>query len=248
MRATLLATTVVFMQLACSVAAAGDFRVGAKVYAGNDKTPIVETLTVFNDVMAYDFMLTGSKEVTVYDRLGNRIVVLDPSRKVQTIYLLTELNAQIQKMKELHANGVNKALFDPDFTIRYNETEGSITAKGAQVEYWARGSTPSDPVNASTYLEFTDWAARLNAVAKGGLPPFSRMVLNAELKKHNLMPAEIDVTIKHPESRGAIIHLSSQQETQWRLLEADKDRIAEVSRQMKEFQYVTPIAYRAGDK
>lgn len=248
MRNILLAATVLMIQSACAVAMAGDFRVGTKVYAGNDKTPIVETLTLFSDVVAYDFMLTGSKEVTVFDPLGNRMVVLDPSRKVQTIYQLTQLNQEIQKMKELHGNGVNKALFHPNFKIRFNKTENSVTAKGAQVEYWAKGSTPDIAANALTYLEFADSVARLNTVSKGGMPPFSRLALNSELKKHKLMPAEIDITVQHPESRGAVIHLSSQHETQWKLLEADKDRIAAVSRYMKEFEYVTPTAYRDSEE
>lgn len=246
MRFLLLVGVLVFAPSA-SFAQMSEFRIETAVFAGGDKSPIVETLTLISGDVVYDFMLAGAKEITVYDPLRNRIVLLDPSRKVQTTFLLPRLNNDIEQLKELGVAGENKALYDPQFKVQYNEQEKSVMLKGLQVEYWAKGEAGDKVAETARYLEFTDWAARLNAVSKGGMPPFSRLELNRELKKRQILPNEIDITIKHPRSQGAVIHLRSTHTPLWSLTAADKDRLKKAGASMTTFKHVSPIAYRTGE-
>ena len=61
-----------------NVALAEEFRVDTDVYLeGEGKEPIAETLTLFSNGLIYDFILTGSEEITIFDVDRGHIVMLD---------------------------------------------------------------------------------------------------------------------------------------------------------------------------
>src|SRR5690242_19214648 len=66
-----------------SATRADEFRVESKVYNSENGPPVSESLTLFHEGRAYD-LLSSPPEITIFDIAKNRIVMLDPVRKVRT--------------------------------------------------------------------------------------------------------------------------------------------------------------------
>ncbi len=81
-----------------TAATAEEFRVESKVFSGKDEAPVSESLTLFADGRVYDF-LSSPREITVFDFIRGRIVLIDPVRKVRTEMTTEQLNDFIDKLR-----------------------------------------------------------------------------------------------------------------------------------------------------
>ncbi len=81
---------------ACSLsirpAAADDFRIESKVFAGTETSASSESLTLFSGNRAYDF-ISAPHEITIFDFSRDEIVLLDSTRKVRTEMNTEKLNS-----------------------------------------------------------------------------------------------------------------------------------------------------------
>src|SRR5687767_13323220 len=67
---------------------AQDFRIDTEIFVGlesekKEKEPAAETLTIFTNGMVYDFLLSDTREMTLFDPSRGRFTLLDESRRVK---------------------------------------------------------------------------------------------------------------------------------------------------------------------
>src|SRR5262245_48834088 len=77
--------------VALATVEAQEFRVDSEVFAGQEKQPFLETLTIFTSGIAYDFQLTQPREITVFDPGRGRFTMLDETRQVKAVVTTADL-------------------------------------------------------------------------------------------------------------------------------------------------------------
>lgn len=218
------------------IAMGEDFRIESEVFQGSSRDPFAENLTLFHDGVVYDFMLTGSEEITVFDPQRGRAILLDPKRKVRTEVQLE----QIRNMVEFQRSRIDPKqtpLLDPRLNTSFDQKSGWLTLASPAVTYQAKGIKPAEPVVVKRYQQFADWHARLNSVRRGSLSPFSRIKLNEALAKQQLLPEQVKLTLVVP--KGLVqkkIQLRSQHIIIWQLSQTDRERIERVGRYLATFE------------
>ena len=90
-----------------AVASGQEFRMDTEVFVGDEKTPAVETLTIFVDGRVYDFLLS-QQEITIFDPSRAQFVLLDEARRVKATVFTQDLMAfalelESHAVKEKHA-------------------------------------------------------------------------------------------------------------------------------------------------
>ena len=234
--------------IAASVAHADEFRVETFVYVGNQKEAIAQNVTFFTNGLVYDFPLTGPEEITVFDASRGRFVLLDCRRKVKTTLTTKDLIefTSAQKAHAAEADGVFAFAANPRFQHKYDTETDSLTLTGKLMTYRAKGMRPKIETAVSTYRDFADWYARLNATRPGSLPPFARFELNKAIAEKGMIPKEVELTVA-PKMRivGRKLVMRSRHMANWRLSDTDRERIETAGTYLVSFQPVSFKDYRA---
>jgi len=208
------------------------------IYRAGDKTPVAETLTIFTDGIVYDFLLGNAREMTMFDRTHDRIVLLDPARQVKAELSTEAILAFVAKMKTRLDDVQRRYLNGAGMTLE-TEADGWIKLSNDRVIYRARGVRPKESSATLEYRQFADWYARLNAMRLGNLPPFARLRLNAELAERGMIPQEVQRTVVLKkgltESKET---LRSRHVTNWRLSQTDRKWIDRVGTYLTTFRTV----------
>jgi len=203
--------------LSCIVLAAGtqvaavsmalDFRVETDLFIGTEKDPVGENLTLFAGGQVYDFLLSGSKEITIYDPARGQFKLLDTKRKLRSDISTQLLLEKVEATESLIAKGDDpfmRAVMKPKFDTKVEEFEENgetrvrITMTSKEITYKVVGAKPKHPEAIHAYRQFCDYFARFNSVRLGGFPPGSRLALNEALAERGLVPIEIERTIVSP--------------------------------------------------
>ncbi len=240
----------IWLLLVCAAACvvhADEFRVETDVFVGSQKEPIAENVTIFTDGLVYDFPLTGPEEITVFDRSRGRFVLLDCRRKVKTT-LTTQDLVEFTSALKAHASetdGVFAFAANPRFQRGLDPKTDWLTLSANLMTYRAKGAKPNTETAVSTYRNFADWYARLNATRPGSLPPFARLKLNEAIAKEGWIPEEVELTVT-PKMRvvGRKLIMRSHHATVWHLSNKDRERIEKAGDQMLTFQAVGFQDYR----
>src|SRR5262245_23120130 len=173
MRSLLCHAMSAFLLAAASAALAQDFRVDTEVFAGKDKVPLAETLTIFSAGRVYDFFLSGSQEITIFEPAAGQFTFLDPERKLRcTVASQEVLDYVLELNKAAVAQKVPlfAAAADPQFEVQQEEEqteEGKkktgrtrLTLTSKSIVYTAVGKTPSQLATVDAFKQFADWYAR----------------------------------------------------------------------------------------
>ena len=222
---------------------AEDFRMETDVFSGSATDPIVETLTIFQAKMVYDFMGPEGEEITIFDIPRGSIVLLDRQREIKTTITTSQLMAFMATVKSQPRQSVGQRLLDPQFQEQYNPTSQVLTLSDVQLSYRVKGIKPKDPEFAQRFQLFADCYARLNATRFGNPPPFGRIKLNQSLAGHGLIPTEIERTITTSISPRRKQKMRSRHLTNWQLTETDRKRISHAKTCLANFREVTPEHY-----
>lgn len=237
---------VLLLVLATSVATAEEFRVETQVFSGKETTPVSETVTLFSAGRAYDF-LTKPNEVTVYDKTGGRVVLLDPARKVRTEIKYEKLNdfmGTLQSWAARQPDPLLKFAADPRFEQSLDESTSTLNFSNTFMTYQLTTAKAPTESMARQYREFCDISVRLNAITNpGSIPPFPRLLVNEALAKAELIPQQVHLTIA-PRQRfgGKPIQMRTEHRLINRLSEADSRRINETGELLVTF---TPVSLQA---
>jgi len=224
------------------------FRIENKVFADNQKEPQAESTTIFFRGVVYDY-LKKPAEVTVFDKSRGRFVLLDIGRRVQTEINTQKIMAFTEALRKLavgHSDPFVQFLGDPKFEEQFDETAGELTLSSPWMTYRISTVAVESPTVAEQYREFSDWYARLNTLLRpGARPPFARLLVNAALQKRQLFPIETELTIRlkkgFPPKRKVI---RSEHQFIRRLVESDRDRVAQTDQFMAIFKEVSFDEYQ----
>ncbi len=218
---------------------AQEFRIDTDVFVGDQKEPVVETLTIFTQGIVYDFLLTGVEEITLFDRDRNRLVLMDTQRKVQTELTMDSILSYVAQLKA-QLNDAQREFLLSENSDAASEDEGWVTLSNERVTYRAEGIKPKENSAVLEYQQFADWYARLNAMRPGNLPPFLRIQLNSEMAKRGLIPKTVERTITT--TRGLKENkqtLRSQHLANWRLSNTDRRSIDRAGTYLATYPTVT---------
>jgi hypothetical protein len=234
-------------------ARAQSFRVETKLFINDERADTNKTLTLFDDGRIYDFILDGQdqmQEITIYDVKNARFYLLDVGRELRSEVTAGELASFSGTMKqrvEAESESIRQIVI-PQFQEDFNETTGKLMLTSPRIIYEVQ-CRKAGVDEARQYNRFADWYSRLNATQPGNPPPFARLDLNEALAKRDLIPESVERTYKpanrvfHKTRVARAEHLFS-----WRLLESDRNRMAEAQRYQSRFQQVDFATYRDLDR
>jgi hypothetical protein len=230
-----------------SPAAEEGFRVESKVFVGNDKEPKAESTTVFCQGVIYDY-LRNPPETIVLDPARGRFVLLDPNRRVRTELTTQEvvaLNENLRHWTATQTDAFLKFLGAPKFEEQSDERTAEVTFQSPWMTYRVATIDAESDAIAQQYRDFTDWYARLNTRLNPGYKfVFARLALNESLQKRRQLPREITLTVQPKRAltfQKTIIR--SEHQFVFRLVESDRDRMAQTGQFMAIFQPVDFTEY-----
>jgi len=235
-----------------------EFRVDTEVFKNDEKQPILEQLTIFSaDGAVYDYMLTGPKEVTVFDPRNGRFTLLDETRKIKAIVETQDLmgfTMQLQQAAAKQRNSLIVFCADPHFETTANEIERQgqtmteLKLVGKPLTYTALGQKPQQSDAVKIYRHFADWCARLNATRDANLPPMARLELNREFAERGLLPFEVIRSIPPPNPLGKKVDYKMEHRVNWALCGDDRKKIDNAGDMMATFEVVSYMDFCAPDK
>jgi hypothetical protein len=202
-----------------------DFRVETDVFIGTDKDPVAENLTLFSDGQVYDFLLSGSREITIYDPARGQFRLLDTERKFRSSVSTQQLLEIVEGIETHVAKGNDpflKALVNPKFETKVEEFEENdetrfrITMTSKEITYKVVGHRPQHPQAVHAYRQFADYFSRFTA-------------------EKALIPIEIERTDSAP---GRKLEVRSRHLINWILSKQDRQRITDAGNYLAEFKEV----------
>jgi hypothetical protein len=232
---------------------AQEFRVDSEVFHGDDKQPIVATLTVFTKGLAYDFQLTEPKEITIFDPTRGHFTMLDRARAIMTdvstqdlLQYSLDLEAQATASKNALVAFAAQPKFETSVeeVVENGEKRTRFTFAGKPLGYMVLGQTPPEVEMARIYRNFADWSARLNATRTHSLPANARLVLNEALAEKGLLPLEVRRTITPFNPLGKKDEMRSQHLVNGTLSNKDQGDVNEADTFRATFRSVSYDEYR----
>jgi hypothetical protein len=249
-----LALLVVFaaaVGLAADATEAGSegFRIENKVFVDNAKEPHAESTTIFYHGVVYDY-LKKPAEITVFDGAHRRFILLDTTRRVQTEVSTDKVVSFLEGLQRWVAQQSEpfvRFLGEPEFEERFDEASGELSLSSPWMTYRLATIDAESEAASRQYREFSDWYCRLNTlVTPGARPPFARLLVNAALEKRQRFPTEVELTIRTrkgiPPKKTTI---RGEHQLVRRLVESDRDRVAQTGQFMAIFKSVDFREYQA---
>ncbi len=230
---------IVFLVCCASIAAAQDFHVETQIYDLGAKSaagkapkpqPVGAAESLFHAGKAYDHN-RGQNQMTIYEPALQRFVIVDASRDTKTAISFTEIadhllddRASAQEyLAKAEKHGLSpemvefyKFQLNPEFQVKFtpDPTAPKLVLTSPLVEYHVECATHGSPEVVQAYLEYADWAARLNFVTRRQtMLPGARLAVNEELRQRKLLP--VKVTLHTHISKG--IHFRADHIYKWKL-------------------------------
>lgn len=206
--------------------AAQDIRVYTQVLdvskSGAPET-LSHSVTYFHLDRVYDYM-PDVGEVVIFEPVHNRFIILKndytatevsfaevnhflESAEVETVKYIRELAVSPDPAASGTAALLNFQL-KPEFQEEFLEEKNALLLKGKYLQYRVAGTKVESPNIVRQYLEYADWAKRLNYVLHPHPTlPTARLKLNESLRTHQLLPTEVEMTILlQPEVKLKAVH------------------------------------------
>ncbi|QDU97966.1 hypothetical protein [Lignipirellula cremea] len=212
------------------------FRVESTVFEGAKTEPLLETLTLFNDGVIYDFMNDAHK-VTVTDPARERIVLLDTERKLQCTFAMQELGTFVENLRDAGSKRSEPWFFDPKFEVT-TDSDGWVVLAARPLTYKVKGAKPSNSLCVTQYQRFADWSARLNATRPGNMMPFARIEVNRVMAERGEIPEEVNLTLASSVLKRGLSY-RSKHAVIWSLSKTDRQKIEDVGEHMAEYATVS---------
>lgn len=202
------------------LAEAQDMRIYTTVSSIGDSAAkaqlLSHSLTLFHAGKVYDFM-EDIGEVVILDTARHRFVILGgnyaatevsfaevhqflESAKVKTDEYLADVVSQGDDAKLRRAQALAFQL-QPTLKKNYSTESGLLTLQGEFLSYRVDTAPGDDAQFLARYLEYADWAARLNYVLHPHAAyPAARIQLDEELRQLGRLPTavELSASLEHP--------------------------------------------------
>lgn len=229
---------------------AQEFRITSDVYIGDSKAVLSSNLTLFSDSLICDFLMSDEVvpqplEVVLYDTRQKRFVLLDLERRVRTEISDLQIEKLVENLAgETQKNEASKFLISETFVEETDWTNGTLSLKGDNMEYFFRGFQPEDPAFLPQYFSFLDNFTKLNATDPRKMPPFPRMKLNQRIKQLGWVPSEVRVTLKANQFFREDLEAQSKHTLTAGLTRGDRELITRAKRDWQGFKAVELTEFR----
>jgi hypothetical protein len=170
------------------------------------------SLTLFHAGRVYD-LIPSVGEVTVFDLPHKRFIVFSARKMIGTKVAFDEVTRMLGTAREETSNWTARLIesrdpksiriaeplkfqLAPKFQDTFNESDKTLTMLSSRFSYIVdcREAESKDLLDA--YLNYTDWAARLNYVLyPNTLYPQPRLVLNDKLRKLEQLPSRVQLKV-----------------------------------------------------
>ena len=233
---------------------ADDFHVVTDLYNDGSAKPASTNTTIFQAGRVYDFLARhttsdnhgepSDSQVSIFDPLKGRFVLLDPARKVKVEIdkdRLVEMSGSLRTWASNQSDPLKKFSSEPRFTEVASSKPDEVIFNSPVLSYRVVSFVPDSPEVAKQYREFTDAFARLNAVTNpGSLPPFPRLAVNEALSKRNAAPREVELTIPAKNKLiGKPIVRRTEHQFEWHVTPGDEEKVGKAGQWLAEFTKVS---------
>ena len=180
-------------------AVAQEFKIETAIYAGDQKLPVAQNVTLFQNDLIVDLKMDFANppniiSTKVYDSRQKTVALLDHSRSVR---LEISDNRLLQMVDGLRRDISQKE--DLQFLVKEAFKESAsldaskIVLTSPTIQYQVEGKRPANTSYLKMHSEFLDIFTRLSASDPGGFPPFARMRLNESIKKMGWIPSTVEI-------------------------------------------------------
>jgi hypothetical protein len=223
-------------------ASAQDFKVGTRVFqrdAANGRwNEVGQSVTLFHAGKVYDYMQQVG-EVVVHEPAEIQFVIFSFNGNDQATTLHFSQLQQFLKVArtetEVHLQTLardgeatarrRQALqfqLDPHFEHSFDPARKTLTLISPLLRYEVTTEKVDRPQVARQYLQYADWAARMNYVLhSGSLYPSVRLQVNRALAERDLIPTEVRLLLDGDQP----LHLKAEHKFEWTLGTIDKSMI-----------------------
>lgn len=203
------------------------------------------SLTLFHAGKVYDYM-EEIGEVVIYEPGHHRFIILGKdfaatevpfaelnhfleAAQKESLKYIEELSTRPDTRSAKLAIAVRFQL-QPEFLQSFDEQATTLRLQGGPMNYEVRvASAPTTQV-VDRYLDYTDWAARLNYVLHPHSAfPAARLILNDALRKRKQLPVQVDRSLQVEGTEK----LRAQHSFSWEFQSIDKKHISHWERMLQ---------------
>lgn len=202
------------------------------------------SLTLFHAGKVYDYMKeTG--EVVIFEPVHHRFVILNKDF-IATEVPFAELNHFLESARSESMNYISKldpnenanaarlsALvkfqLSPVFQEQENAAAQSLELTSEHLNYNVKTAKIESTQFVRQYLDYTDWAARLNfALRPNSTFPEARLKLNDTLRRMEVLPTQVDLQLQKADP----VRLRAEHQFAWEFLAVDRSHISQWERSL----------------
>lgn len=232
--------------LTVTAASAQDFRVTTQIHDVSSpaaarqarRAPVGRSAALFHAGKVYD-CLDASNQMTIFEPAQERFVILDRSRRLATTLSFEEIHAALDlaaqraeqeldtrqgstNRAEINSANLLRFHLHPRFREEYDASRRRLELSSPLLLYTVQCEPAGSADIVKTYLQFADWAARLNYVVNPQVQlPGPRLELNKALLRHNVLPAVVEREWR----QAGGVHLKAEHKFSWKLDPHDRDMI-----------------------
>lgn len=204
-----------------------------------DPEPVARSLTLFEAGRVFDYLPPPVGEVTIFEPAHQRFVIFNGPGRTATSVTFDEIGRHLQSARDEvtsyarrldERNGPSaRRLTDPlrfqlapQFTEQFDSKELVLQLASPGFTYRVNCAAGEEIRAVEAYLNYTDWAARLNHILHpGSLYPAPRLRLNDSLRTQRLLPVRVELRVNFDPP----YHLQARHEFGWQLKSMDRDFI-----------------------
>ena len=230
-----------------------DFQVVSQVFVGESEEPSSENLTLYQSGLAFDFLMdVGTDtptEIVIFDSRKKQLVLLDVKRQLRTDIEDFELLKMLEGLRNsAETNQDADFLLNPQLETEFDSDANLISVGNDDMSYRVHGKAPEQLVGMPLFYEAMNRFTQLSASDPKRLPPFARMAVNQEIKKHGLFPAEIELTMRAGAVSRNEFRARSTHTVSWQLSQQDIASIEKAKEYWMSFEKVGIGVYRGIDE
>lgn len=175
-------------------------------------TVVSHSLTLFHAGKVYDYM-EDVGEVVVLESTRNRFIILGANYSATEVpftevhQFLTAAQAKSEEYladireggdaEQIQRSRATAFQLNPALKSTFDADRESLLLSGELLSYKVLTATPTSPEFLTQYLDYADWAARLNYVLHPrSAYPTARVQLNAELRQQLRLPVTVELSAK----------------------------------------------------
>ncbi|MBX3444757.1 MAG: hypothetical protein KF774_20320 [Planctomyces sp.] len=196
-------------------------------------TILAESLTLFHAGKVYDYM-ENVGEVVIFEPQQNRFTILGGDYAATTVTFeevqqflsasRKEAERYLENAPQDSASRRRAAGLEFQLRPRFHESlrPDGLKLTGDCVAYDLKTETPPTDAPWSAYLDYADWAARLNYILHPqSLFPEPRLEVNSALRTHQRLPVSVTLVGRFDQD----VHIRAEHNFSWRLQPIDRQFI-----------------------